>query len=75
MLFRTEPVVFLRGFGVFIIEHSGINQESHGHIGIVTRLMFVKVEGVGNQKGYIVFHAHIDGVFNGIQTDCIRVCV
>ena len=67
MLNGAVTTVFTMRLNIVVIKHNRVNQKTHGHIGIKAGLVLIQVDCVRYQERDIIFHAHIDSVFNHIE--------
>ena len=63
MCIRDRDLVFL----------CHINEIPEGHIGIPGGLVLVEIQPEVHKKGHVVFHVHIDGIFQGDDRQFLRV--
>ena len=50
-----------------------INEIPEGHIGIPGGLVLVEIQPEVHKKGHVIFHVHIDGIFQGDDRQLLRI--
>lgn len=66
---RVKCLVFRKDL-IFLCH---INEILEGHIGIPGGLVLVGIQPEVHKKGHIIFHVHIDGIFQGDDRQLLRI--